>query len=284
MNLRSNPADTKNAITELSSNMNTLFSRLEKKMDQQNANIRRDLDDRLGKQTLDIKNEIKSCIDLTKSELNGRIDIEIDKIHTKIDTKENDLERRLRLKDVVIKGVPRLDQDNLMEIFVNICKAVSFKHEAPYAIDNILRLNYGNKKQTKKTNGNFPVILVTFTSLYLRNHFMKQYFLYKKLCLSDIGYSQGSEHRIYVCDNLSAYHNSIYKAAVSMKSSKNLDMVTIRSGFVFVKWPGSGVLTKINCKSDLTTSNQSNFGNANNDAVKLNATIMGAAVNSGSQQ
>lgn len=112
-----------------------------------------------------------------------------------IEKTQSDVDRTSRLRDIIIRNVPRLSTENLHDIFHRICSTIGFKRDPVYCVDAIFRL--GLTSRTRKRNStNFPAIMVKFTSQLAKAEFMNKYFAYKTLALNNIGYS--SSDRIYI--------------------------------------------------------------------------------------
>lgn len=201
------------------------------KLDQQSANIHEDLLKSLDSFRANIETKVETMV-IEQSE-------RIDSIESSIDN----IERISKLNDVIIRGVAYAQNEYLLDVFESISKAIGFKKNVNFSVNNIFRL---------KRNGNSP-ILVQFVSQLLKRQFMVKYFAKKNLNLSDIGH-QNNNNRIYCSDNLTASNNRIYNKAVDLMKAKMIVKVHTRQGFVFVRYPDNENFVKINLLSDLPNS------------------------------
>lgn len=229
--------------------ISVLLSKLDKKMDvnqkQFNTkidNIRCDLSVKLDEQLINIRGEISSSLELFRSDIEANVNALVNEQSARIDSivaSAVDNDRISKLNDVIIRGVPYTSGEKLLSIFQSISKAIEFKPNAQYSVNDVFRLGNGNKP-----------ILVQFVSQMLKRQFMVKYFSKKNLNLSHIGIVN-SENRIYCSDNLSADHNNIYVRAVQLLRSQCLCKVNTRNGFVYVKYLDADNFVKINRISEL---------------------------------
>lgn len=175
---------------------------------------------------------INKKIEDNHMELSSKITGLYSAVHEEINCINNDLKtlkeeisnmkRRSILNDVIVTGIPYLQNENFLEIFGNICNSIGFSCSAA-EVNNIYRL---------KSNTNNKPIIIKFVTNYARSGFMRSYFKYKSLSLNDIGLD--SPNRIYINSCLTMENQKIFKDAIGLKKKGTLAKVTTRNGFVWV--------------------------------------------------
>lgn len=159
-----------------------------------------------------------------------------------IETRCDHQERIMKLDDIIIKGIPKTQQENLLDIFSLIGSALGFEHDKYCAVKNIIRIgNMSGHSAANKVTTSF--IIVTFGSQIFKREFMNKYYKRLNLNLGDIGYSLAD--RIYISDSLTKGNNVIQSLAHKLKTNGIIEKIQIRSGIVFVKYPGDAAFTKI---------------------------------------
>lgn len=159
----------------------------------------------------------------------------------KLKTEIKDLKRKMLKQDnsivassIRIAGIPYSDNENLFNIFNNIC--VSLNVSTPQ-IDKIYRL----KKIIKNNKSYIPrdeVIVAKLKSPFDKNFLLKSISKYKReknttLCLQQAGFDSSAP--IYVNENLTPHNHEIFKAALNMKRSKKIKSTYTLRGLVYVK-------------------------------------------------
>lgn len=193
-----------NKIDSNQTQLNEKFIALETNIEQQFSAWRIDIDKMLAVHSSDI-------------------DAKIDEISLFVESQREEMDRRNRLNDVVVRGIPMLAKENLINLFIAISNAIHYQtHDVRCAIDSIFRL------------GAKGPILIKFATFMHKSEFFFKYIKHENLKLSDIGF-QNSTNRVFINDNLTHKNAIIYKKANNMKKQNLLAGVSIRSGCVAVK-------------------------------------------------
>lgn len=161
---------------------------------------------------------VSSDIDALKKEINV-LKIELDK-----------RDNSSVASDIRINGVPCFDNENLPQIYQNLCN--NLRINSP-ALKSIFRLRH-----TRSTpNNSDATIIVKFFTPYQRNMFLKSIAYDIKqngpLKLSILGFDTNVP--FYVNENLTPLNYGIYLQALRMKRDKILESVYTRRGKVNVK-------------------------------------------------
>lgn len=174
---------------------------------------------------------------------------EIKSLKTKMKRQENNTVAC----DLRLNEIPFSENENLMDIFSDICNAIQVSVPA---VKSIYRLQNQNNKN--KTDSKDAVIIVKMWSPYDKNYFLKSFASFKKLnkgfffCLRHIGIN--SDNKFYVNENLTATNFNILRAAVRMKKRKYIHSAFTMRGLVYIKKTANDNLTlidDINCLNEL---------------------------------
>lgn len=140
-----------------------------------------------------------------------------------------------------IRGVPYYENENLFEIFDNICKFL--KVPTPQ-VDNMYRLNK-IYKDNKHYTPNDEVIVVKLCSPYDKNYLLRAIAKYRHdnknvngnlpvtLKLRIAGFD--SDQPIYINENLTPYNYNIFRLALKMKKERKIQSTYTLRGLVYVK-------------------------------------------------
>lgn len=137
------------------------------------------------------------------------------------------LERQVRMNELVVSGVPFLENENLCDIMTSICRAINYDGGID-SIETSFRLPI-----RRATRNSSPSIIVKFWGADVKNHFFKQYFSAKKLCASMIGFAAAS--RIYVNENLTKMNFDIFCKVRELKKDGKITRFNTQRGRVVVK-------------------------------------------------
>jgi len=200
--------------------------------------------------------------DLVKTELNT-VKAELNDVKSELqDLRANTskLENIAVASELRIHGVPIKEQENLTDVFNNICVTVGVT--AP-AVQNIRRLNATNNGTI--TDG---PILVKLSSPYARNLVLKSIAAFRRenkmdLNLSLIGYQ--SSEPVYVNEHLTRHNHTILKAALKLKKQRKIYAAYTRRGIVYIKHKKDDNAMPINLLNQL--SFMSNDDGFRNDAI-----------------
>lgn len=150
-------------------------------------------------------------------------------------------ERLTKLNDVVLKGIPTYQKENLVNVFDQISLAIGFEEKCS-AVNIIIRLKRGSNQIA-------PPILVKFVSAIKKRDFMTRYYTRRDLNLNAIGMK--TTDRICATDNLTARNFKIQVEAVKMLKDNKISKIHIRSGLVHVQYNGAAEFIKIESIDDL---------------------------------
>lgn len=222
------------------------------------------LEKKLDTQKTELADTVNKAVEKLGASLNNKIGCVNQRVN-EIQTTLDDNMRVLRLKEIIISGIPVASNENLVQVFDSISMAIGFDRQCCYTVDNIFRMG-NNKHNNHPSRINAPPILVRFTSLLLKNEFLQLYFKHRNLNLTHIGFN-GSTDRVYINQNLTKTINLIYKAALKLKKSGSIAKIAIKSGQVLIIRNGSDSLVRVNSMEDLQFENStsvmaSNFPNA----------------------
>lgn len=215
---------------------------IERKFEQQNENIKRLIEEsesRLSTQINErmntLSNDLKNIVErVDKLEtVSGEIvalKSELQSLKTQIKTQENSLVA----SDLRINNVPFTIEENLYEIFNNICKTINTPVPS---INSIYRLKNSNNKQ-KQTSPD-AVIIVKLMSPYDKNFFLKSFSEFRKynksfnFILRDIGINSTS--KFYINENLTQGNYRLLQTAIKLKKQNQLQSAFTIRGLVYVK-------------------------------------------------
>lgn len=209
-----------------------------------------------------LENKLTSQTDLWKTEMNkilsnhlNKCDTNYNSLASKVNIVEKTvsdhlelIERKNRLNEILIRGIPEKEKENLYGLYNKLAKAVKFPYEMAYVLSRIFRLKHKSSTESSSKN-QAPPILLKFVTPYLKQSFFKQYWKFKHLKLSDIGFD--SADRIFLSDNLTKKNSILYKKAADLKSSNMVEKIHVRNGLVQVKYSGSSKFKLIMCENDL---------------------------------
>lgn len=210
-----------------------------------------------------LEGKISTLTDVWKSELNSmfsnhlkKCDTNYNSLSSKVTSMENlivdkleYMDRKNRQSEIIIRGIPANDNENLYALYNKLASVLKFPYEMAYVLSSIFRLN--NKSSSASSAGihQQPPILLKFTTPYLKQSFFKQYIQFNHLKLKDIGID--SNNRIFISDNLTKKNSLLYKKAMDMKTANIIDKIHVRNGLVQVKYNGSSKFNVIQCENDL---------------------------------
>lgn len=147
------------------------------------------------------------------------------------DSRIDQLERQIRINELVLSGVPFVNNENLVEIMTTICRVIKFSGGVD-SIESCFRLPVRNNRRRSS-----PSIIIKFWGADAKNDFFKQYFATKKLCTSMIGFAAPS--RVYVNENLTKRNFEIFCASRDLKKDGRIARFNTQRGRVVVQLQGS---------------------------------------------
>lgn len=193
-----------------------------------------------------ILSEIDTKINSVKTEINS-ITERVNRLEKKssetVQLKDEilDLKRKLLKQEnsvvaggIRIRGIPYRDNENLINIFSNICN--SLKIVTPQ-IENIYRLNkiYKENKPYSPTD---EVIVAKLQSPYDKNFLLRTIANYRRknetsLRQKHAGYD--SDEPIYVNENLTPHNHKIFQAALKLKKDGLIKATFTDRGLIYIR-------------------------------------------------
>ena len=142
---------------------------------------------------------------------------EMAEITKRINALEVNCSKREKTTDLIVKGIPFTDGENLQAIITTISRLLSF--EDVHSIERIQRLKHTPKSNSQEIAEvkSMPVV-VKFTTSNSRRFFHNKYFAFSKtdaLKLSHIGFD--SDSRIYINENLTKHNLDLLRRAKKLK-------------------------------------------------------------------
>lgn len=232
----------------------------------------RSLESKLTSQTDAWKSEINNILAKHLFETNNKyneLEKKVSSVHNKVDEKFEDIERQNRQNDILIRGVPIIEKENLFKFYDTLAAVLKFPYDKMYVLSSIFRFK---SKIPANSDNEFrpPPILLKFSTPILKRAFFNNFLKHKNLKLSDIGFN--SPDRIFFSDNLTKKNSKIFTKVAEMKKSNIIDKFQVRNGFVYAKFSGVEKFTKINCINELLAYQQ--VSSLNNSPFDLNKTIL----------
>lgn len=185
------------------------------------SNINVNLNEKFNKLELYIENKLSSSISEVKRDITV-----LSKRQDFLEDKFERIDRQMHLTDLLVNGIPKVQNEDLYQIFETICNKINF-HAMDFTLLSIFRCNNKSNKAT---------IILKFISSTARNKFYESYINMAKkkpFVLSDIGFD--SNDRFYIQESLSSLNSSIHRKAIELKKQHRIFSVFTQNGFVKVK-------------------------------------------------
>ena len=167
--------------------------------------------------------------------------------------------------DVRILGIPNYENENLANVFNQICNTIQIK---PPIVKNI----YRNKPKPTSPNGSHNrdgVVCIKLTSPYEKSVLLRSVAKFKRehndlLRLKHIGFD-GSEKPIYINECLTNTNFKILQAAVQLRKQKQIYAAFSARGLVYIKLSESDSATCVGSLVELNNLTKEKFReNTNN--------------------
>lgn len=195
--------------------------------------------------------ELSAKMESSSSEINSKIDLINDKLSKDMmkvknainihEAKINDIERKLLENDIIITGIPFVQNENVVNIFEALSKSIGFMN-ATSCLNTIFRLP--GERLTRP-------IVAKFSSGLFKHEFFNLYIKYQQLSLMNIGLK--SNDRIYINDSLTKKNSAIKKQALILLKNKVIHKVGVKFGLVYIKTKPTAAYMKIYNLDDLPT-------------------------------
>lgn len=155
-----------------------------------------------------------------KVEVNQNIKTANLEVEEKLLVKLDELERHQKECDVLLFNVPKTLNENLNDMFADICNKIGFG--APPSISSIFRV---------PNNASAPLIVIKFYNVNTKSAFFKK-FLDSKLTLDKIGFAN-ADKKILIRDSITKRNSAIWKESLAHKKRVSLPgFVSLRNGLV----------------------------------------------------
>lgn len=156
--------------------------------------------------------------------------------------------RHDRQKELIVRNVPVLKDENVSTIAEKICQAIGF--QSPYGVPVAFRLR-GKQPEaastqrvlrpnnTRKADKSvmFPPLLLKFATVWDTKAFMDRYFLHSSLKQLDIGFK--TNDRIYISENLTPANLAVFRLARELLKTGIISKMRVSNGIIAVQLPGS---------------------------------------------
>lgn len=163
--------------------------------------------------------------------------------------------------DLRLHGIPFTVNENLFDIFAQICTTINI---SPPVVKNIFRLNNGNNKD--------GIIIIKFATPYIKNFILKSISNFRRsnndlLRLRHAGFN--SDTPIYVNECLTKANHVVLQAAIGLKKKRQLSAAFTLRGLVHIKRTENETATRIESIEQLhsfiasTAVGQQNNNNGN---------------------
>lgn len=227
-------SDLAQLISKSNSEIKSSINQLNSKLTQSNAN----LSEQINNIRVNISNDISKLAGRLDAKIDGCIDecrrglsangTEINKQAENIGVLDNRivaLEYQSVQCDIILNGIPFVQNEILSELFAKLCDVINYNHSVQ-AVAAIFRVN-------KKPNSSaVSTIIVKFTTLFLKKEFLRQFYSRKELKLSLIGFD--SELRIFANESLTKNSLTIHQYAKNQLKRRLLAKVFTRGGRIFI--------------------------------------------------
>lgn len=220
-------------IDDANVNTSALVNSLRKHMDESYAELKNSIDTKIKS----IQSEVLTIADGFRT-LANEVDTKMNAHNTEISAKMDQLERREKQLDVIVKNVPKVATEDLSKTFADICHAVGLP-------DHPRILSIYRMRITSRIS---PPIVIKFLDNNQKLRFMNAYMKSQSLSTEHLGFETNS--RVYINESLSRKNATIFSKALTLKKSGLIRSVASKSGLVFIKYLNSSVSTFV---SDMDT-------------------------------
>lgn len=161
----------------------------------------------------------------------------------KVDIIRDSIVRSDRNRELVVRGVPFVSDENILDILQKIAELISFRsiHANPFngfrlplrpinsLSSQVSKLRVGQQTERQYS----PSIIMKFRAIYDKEDFMHLYFVKKGISTKDIGFMVDS--RIFIGENFSPLNHKLLIAANKLKQNGLLCSVFTNDGLVYAK-------------------------------------------------
>jgi hypothetical protein len=223
------------------------LDQLDKKMNDQSISLVKTFDDKVDQLRLDLKADLKNELlpRIAQNEANTAENTSrINDLENKLLHMENQMEMSIKSCDLIVRGVPVLAREDLVNYYHRIAAEIGCNTES-FPRAEVFRL--GRKLPNSKHD---PPILIKFTNKLDKSLFFNNYLAnFNKLTVNTLGFNTRS--RIYISENLTKFNQRIHGEALKLKKDKKLHKVSSSFGYIYVKPKEKDPRVLINELSDL---------------------------------
>lgn len=208
--------------TEMTMSIEELWSKIETKFD----TFKLDLEKRID--------GLENSLAAFKTECGTKIDHladSVSEVRHDVDHANASIGRLEKARELIISGVPYLQNENLPVTFGSIATKLGY-NDASVPMVSLARL-----AKPPIAVGSAPPIICEFALRADRNTFYASYLNQRDLNLSHIGFN--NNNRIYVNENLTKEDRVIRAAALRLKKEGKIQKVYSRNGIVYAKGRGN---------------------------------------------
>lgn len=205
------------AITSLSNRIDNIETKLATMVDNKVAEVEKRVMERVTQVTktfqIDLQvmeDDVVKRMDTFERDLKiaqNKADQSASTVHFGTELRIDLLERQARSNELVLSGVPKVDNENLSNIYQDVCKAIDFK--GSNCVQQCFRLPQRNDSTVNSNRRRTPSIILKFWNGEAKADFFKHYIRKKNLCVTNIGFSAPA--RIYVNENLTKKNFEIFQ-------------------------------------------------------------------------
>lgn len=200
---------------------NARCERMERKMENFEQQVIIDVNTATDENLRRIDEKVNECVAASMANATGVI----------TDERIDQLERQVRMNELVVSGVPFVENENVLETLSSLCRVINYSG-GTNAIETCFRLP-ANRNQRRSSSS----IIIKFWGADAKNDFFKQYFTVQRLCASMLGF--GAPSRIYINENLTKRNFEIFRKARELKKEGKILRFNTQRGRVVIKLLGS---------------------------------------------
>lgn len=178
-----------------------------------------------------------------------------------VENRMDKYDRQLHLNDLLLNGIPPVQQEDLNKIFNDICTKIKYT-----TIQEFTPSMFRCKNDSDK-----PTIILKFISPTIRNKFYYQFVETSKaepITLADIGFK--SVDRVSLQESLSNLNSMIFRKAMQLKKQHKIYSVFTQNGIVKIKTVVNGKATFVTNINQLLDIEHKNITVSTKHKRKLN--------------
>lgn len=255
-------ADILNAIR---SSEERIVKKLQTLLDLKITEVRSEFDTKLNALSSSIDDRIKAALESGSiADIGMKCEAAmstIDSLTVDSNLRIESLERVQYLGDVIISGVPLVENEDTYSYFKMICDVVSFPRGVD-AASSVFRLRNKSSSASDDNHSSVnnkarhivsPPIIVKFVNIDFSRQFISSYLKFNRLNLTHLGF--GTPSRIYINENLTKSIRELFRYCFQLKNNHKSIILKLftRNGIVHVKFAGLDKLVQIHSKKEIDT-------------------------------